>query len=266
MVINCYLATPSYQDIELGALETNIKEMCSLMSTHIPEENFFFDIDKFYNVRMKSGKLIYDGLFDIPDQQFVNQILMVELEKFRTLNTAPKAKSEYYCYWGYYFQPRKEYEFSCVADYLAYRYTCIDEAISTANFWNLKKYLFPTLIFADSVKDNIEELSSDWFNVIKDGLARFEKLALCWQRGEKDILDGFRDFGKNFSGESEQTRKDDKLMQKRDFVFAGRGTIRCEKHLKLAYQLRIHINWEYDKRNILIGYAGEHLPIASERH
>lgn len=266
MVVNCYLATPSYQGIDLIALETNVKEMCSLTSTHIPEENFFFDLDRFYDVKMSTGESIFEGLYELPDQQFVNQVMLVEFEKFRTFNTAPKAKSEFYCYWGYYFQPRKEYEFFRAKDYLAYRHHCIDEAINRSNFWNLKTYLFPSLEFAPSVKDNIEGMTDEWFTVIIGGLKRIECLAGCWKSGQKDIVEGFRELGKSFSGESETTRNNEAIMKKRDFKFDGRGTIRCEKHLKLSYQLRIHVNWDYEKRCILVGYTGEHLPIASEKH
>lgn len=267
MVINCYLATVSYTGITVKALEENLKEMCLLPGKHIPEENYFFDFDAFYQVQMHGGQTIFDGIYDIQDKQFINQVFWVEQEKLHSYDTHDINGGNYNCFWGYYFSPCKDYEFSKAADYFNYRIEAIRECMNHETFWSLKGYVFPSLVFADSVERNISEIKDDGFTIIKEGLEKLERASSLWNGNpEVDIIVELGKFGKRYSGESETTRKNDKLMKMRDFDFGERGVVRCEKHLKLSEYLRIHLYSDYNTRNICIGYAGPHLPTASEKH
>lgn len=268
MVINCYLATQSYKGISVKDLEVNLKEMCLLVANHIPEESLCFDWDTFFKVPMKTGAVIEDGLFDIPDQQFLNQVFWVQKEKLCTFSSNDANGGSYNCFWGYLFSPRRENEFSVAIDYFNYRLKSIRESQTHETFWGLKHYLYPSLVFAESVADNIRQLKDDSLLVIIGGLERLEAISSKWNQGMiTDIIPALNQFGKNYSGESESTRKDEKLMKLREFDFGGsRGVVCCEKHVKLSKFLRIHVYSDYNTRNICIGYAGPHLPTASEMH
>ena len=262
------MATQSYRGITVKDLEVNLKEMCLLVDNHIPEESLCFDMDSFFKVPMKSGAIIEDGLFDINDQQFLNQVFWVQKEKLRTLSVNDVKGGSYNCFWGYLFSPRRENEFSVARDYFSYRLKSIKESQTHETFWELKHYLYPSLVFAESVAYNISQLKDESLSVIIGGLERLEDISFKWNQGAiTDLIPALNQFGKNYSGESESTRKNEQLMKLRDFDFGGdRGVIRCEKHLKLSKYLRIHVYSDYNTRNICIGYAGPHLPTASEKH
>lgn len=65
--------------------------------------------------------------------------------------------------------------------------------------------------------------------------------------------------------EGSDTRAHGELMALRDFTYEGR-TVRCEAHVKGRAQnpaLRIHFWPDPDRKLIVIGYAGDHLPIVN---
>jgi len=65
--------------------------------------------------------------------------------------------------------------------------------------------------------------------------------------------------------EGEQTNEDPKIMAHRKVEVDGK-TIECRAHLKLGPNLRVHVHFDHERRVIVVGRCGAHLPTAGTKH
>ncbi len=255
-----YFALPTYQGISVDELYQDLKEMVSLVESHNPEECYFFDYEAFLKIPLVDGKSLYDSLFCIDDKQFIYQVFFSAIEKIRTFSTTTNVESNsVYCFWGHTFSKTLNYCFSIVPNYIQYRDKVLMDALNGDNFFDLKGCLFPSLVFSETIVDNLKALNGDELEAIKDGLHKLEIISFNWKNNIKCIIDSFRDLGNTFSGESQSTNGNKKCVLERTFRFEGKGSVYCERHLKVNKRLRIHIDTDNDNRVLMIGYAGHHL-------
>ena len=135
-------------------------------------------------------------------------------------------------------------------------------------------------ILESTFPDRIEILESAWKSAREsDKFKHVQKLADLLLRLSTDYYkkissgpdsEARRVFGPNeFSAqESESVRNNDELSRKRTFEYRGEP-VQMYRHLKIGVAdnvsetIRVHFYWDSDRKKIVIGYCGPHLPIIS---
>ncbi|HET6410267.1 MAG TPA: hypothetical protein VFG14_20420 [Chthoniobacteraceae bacterium] len=87
---------------------------------------------------------------------------------------------------------------------------------------------------------------------------------------DKGDSEARKHFGKNeyAAKESETVMKSPSMRRLRTFEYAGEP-IEMFRHLKIGVDddvgktIRVHFHWDGDKKKVVLGYCGEHLPVAS---
>ncbi len=132
------------------------------------------------------------------------------------------------------------------------------DAFDGKTVWNSRGKLFPSLDFCDAVGAQLSQLSSNdpRLKSIFRGFSDLQSYCESWSDGHFDIKKI-----SNASGESEPTMNQ----------YSAERTFKCpdgehrvfEWHVK-RWRMRIHFIDLPKTKRILVGYAGEHLPISSQ--
>ena len=124
--------------------------------------------------------------------------------------------------------------------------------------WDQRAFLFPSLDFCHSVKGQITALGGNQprFKAILRGLSDLQKYCRDWNAANFDIHGLL-----NASGESQPTLQ--MYSEERTFLCPDGEHRVFEWHLKRG-DTRIHFFDFPASKRILVGYAGDHLPISAQ--
>lgn len=130
--------------------------------------------------------------------------------------------------------------------------------IDPRGFWSNRQAIFPNLIFAPGVENNLRD-SATHFHTIVRKLSKLNESAREWQ----EIEDPVPRWKIKVTPESERVMNDPGLRRHREFQ-SHVGTSRLfEWHARYGSGGRIHLRFDSDSREVEIGYIGPHLPLAS---
>lgn len=124
--------------------------------------------------------------------------------------------------------------------------------------WENRGDLFPSLDFCDAVAAQLSQLSKNdpRLKSIVRGFSDLQSFCDAWGEGHFDIHKI-----SNASGESESTMN--QYSAERTFLCPDGQHRVFEWHVK-RWRMRIHFIDVPEARRILVGYAGDHLPISSQ--
>ena len=129
------------------------------------------------------------------------------------------------------------------------------EIDSPGELWNRREQVFPNLLFGPDVKRHLSSLDPGLTRAVVIRLKRLDEVSAAWRRSTAAIPT----WGDSVTYESESVMKNDRLREARRFK-SVRGTRELFIwHAKLRDARRIHLRLDHPRRELEIGYIGEHL-------
>ena len=135
--------------------------------------------------------------------------------------------------------------------------------------WEVREQAFPNLVFGPDVGGHIAELGGTDLRMLVDKLAMLDALTAAWRANRAPAPPGWDEA--EVKNEGEQVRRmNPELREKRRFrSHRGRPEI-FFWHIDFRKDKRIHFRYDDShaphKREVEIGYIGDHLPTARFRH
>lgn len=125
---------------------------------------------------------------------------------------------------------------------------------SSADLWNQREVLFPSLVFCNRVGDQLNNL--DQFSVVFTRLLELEQYSREWSKGPFKPSE----LPSKVTGESRTVKQDEKAMQSRSFTCPdGEARIFLWHMRATPGALRIHFYPCENKREIIVGHIGKKL-------
>ena len=131
------------------------------------------------------------------------------------------------------------------------------EAADPTSAWNDRQLLFPDLVFAPGVENNLQNLTTTEFRVVLKRLASIDSSARAWPGQDSPNPP----WACNVTPESHRVRQNPTLIGHRFFRSrTGRREL-FEWHARFGSGGRIHLRFDPASHEVEIGYIGKHLPL-----
>jgi len=123
---------------------------------------------------------------------------------------------------------------------------------SGAELWEQRRELFPNLLFGPEVEDHLDGINV--LDKVMRRLAELDESAASWSSGPAP------EWLCDVRNESSTVRNTPKLLEKRRFTSVTGGRELFALHASFDKGRRIHLRLDGARRQVEIGYIGEHLP------
>jgi len=130
--------------------------------------------------------------------------------------------------------------------------------LTPGELWNNRQAAFPELVFGPDVEGHLREVPPPRFHTLIDRLAELNEDAEKWRRDGGAI-----EWTRKVVTESESVRNDPRLREARRFSSCSGKRELFLWHVRFGRGWRIHLRFDAGRREVEIGYIGEHLPIVS---
>ena len=130
--------------------------------------------------------------------------------------------------------------------------------LTPGELWNNRQAAFPELVFGPDVEGHLREVPLPRFHTLIERLAELNEDAEKWRRDGGAI-----EWTRKVVTESESVRNDPRLREARRFKSCSGEDKLFLEHVRFGRGWRIHLRFDAGRREVEIGYIGEHLPIVS---
>ncbi len=128
-----------------------------------------------------------------------------------------------------------------------------------ADLWERRGLIFPDLGFGPDVEEHLAEVNPGWLPTLVNRLAELDETAAAWKTRGGDAPR----WRCKVTPESPSLREyqGGKFLDARRFRAASGERVLFEWHARFGSGARIHLRFDSGRREIEIGYVGDHLPM-----
>ena len=131
--------------------------------------------------------------------------------------------------------------------------------LTPGELWHNRQAAFPELVFGPDMEDHLREVPLPRFHTLIDRLAELNEDAERWRRDGGAMPRWTR----KVVNESRSVQNDPRLREARRFRSCFGEAKLFLWHVRFGRGWRIHLHFDAGRREVEIGYIGEHLPIVS---